>query len=294
MEEKKIVLENQKLLIEINQRGSELSRIYDKEHGRDVLWDARPEIWPRRAPILFPFVGNSYEGKYRIGQDEYSITAHGFARDRDFQCVSLDESQVWYALSDDESTYESYPFHFRLKSGHRLEGNQIHVMWEVENTDQKDLYFMLGGHPGFLVPDGHSLYDFTFEFDKKKELHYMAPNSKGYADPQKQGILKLRDGKVDLTKGFFDQVLTYIFDEGQIERVSLLLPGNQPYVTVHCSGFPYLGVWTVEKTHPFVCLEPWFGRCSDDGFQGELKDRAGIVRLGVGEGFQADYVIEIH
>ena len=39
-------------------------------------------------------------------------------------------------------------------------------------------------------------------------------------------------------------------------RFSLLLPGGEPYVTVRCAGIPYLGVWTVEATHPFICLEP--------------------------------------
>ena len=61
--------------------------------------------------------------------------------------------------------------------------------------------------------------------------------------------------KID--QGFFKRVLTYIFDRGQVKEVSLLLPGEVPYVTVRCPGIPYTGVWTVEDTHPFVCLEPW-------------------------------------
>lgn len=294
MEDNKIVLENEKLLVEVNKQGSELARIYDKEHGREVLWDAKPEIWPRRAPILFPFIGNCFDGKYRVGQEEYEITAHGFARDKDFTLVSSDDKEVWYALEDSDDTYTHYPFHFKLLVGHRLEGSKIRVMWKVENTGSKELLFMLGGHPAFLTPEGNTIYDFTFEFNKKDKLHYEAPNSRGYADAAKSGNLSLTDGRVPLTKGFFDDVLTYIFDQGQVERVSLLLPGGKPYVTIHCPGIPYLGVWTMEKTHPFVCLEPWYGRCSDDEFAGELKDRAGIIRLGVGEGFQADYVIEIH
>lgn len=294
MEEKKVVLENEKLLIEVNEFGSELARIYDKENRREVLWDAKPEIWARRAPILFPFIGNCYEGKYRMKEQEYAITAHGFSRDKNFSLISKDAGEVWYSLEDNEDTYKLYPFHFVLKVGHRLEGNKIHVMWRVENTDSKELLFMLGGHPAFRTPEGNTIYDFTFEFDKKDSLHYQSPNNKGYADASKEGGLALCDGKVPLTQGFFDDVLTYIFDQGQVNRVSLLLPDSKPYVTVHCSGIPYLGVWTMEKTHPFVCLEPWYGRCSDDGFSGELKDREGIVCLGVGEGFQADYVIEIH
>lgn len=294
MENKKVVLENDRLIVEINELGSELSRIYDKEKKREVLWDADPAVWPRHAPVLFPFIGNCYDGKYNYNHQSYSITAHGFARDCAFTLVSATDSEVWFRLEDSKESYEKYPFHFQLELGHRLEGNQVTVLWKVTNTDTKEILYMLGGHPAFCTPEGNTIYDFTFEFNEKDQLHYEAPNGKGYADASKGGILKLKDGKAALTPGFFDDVLTYIFDDSQVSRASLLLPGEEPYVTIHCPGIPYMGVWTMEKTHPFVCLEPWFGRCSDDGFTGELNDRTGIMRLAVGEGFQANYVIEIH
>ncbi len=94
--------------------------------------------------------------------------------------------------------------------------------------------------------------------------------------------------------GFFDRALTYIFDKGRVRAVSLLLADGQPYVTVHCPHIPFLGVWTMEKTHPFVCLEPWFGRCDAKGYQGELGDREGEMRLAPGQTFAADYVIRVH
>ena len=83
-------------------------------------------------------------------------------------------------------------------------------------------------------------------------------------------------GTVPITKGFFDRALTYIFDREQVKSVGLLVDGF-PYVTVSCAGFPYLGVWTMEATHPFVCLEPWYGVCDRKGYEGELKDRDGVV-----------------
>lgn len=298
MDTEKTILENDRLLIEVNRSGSELARIYDKKKAREVLWEARPEIWPRHAPILFPFVGKCIDGRYCYEGAVYPMGQHGFARDYSFDCICSESDRVVYRLTDSEETYKKYPFHFNLEAGHILKDNQITVTWKVTNTDSRELLFMIGGHPGFNVPAGYSLYDFTFEFACKdpdrQELRYEAPDEEGYADPSKSGVLRLEDGKVPLTKGFFDQVLTYIFDEAQVERASLLLPGGEPYVTLHTSGIPYMGIWTVEATHPFVCLEPWFGRSVDQGYQGELRDRTGIVRLGVGEGFEAHYVIEIH
>lgn len=294
MENHKTKLENDRLVVEIEARGAELVRIYDKKKEREVLWDAKPEIWKRHAPILFPFIGNCFEGKYRYEGTVRPMSSHGFARDSKFERTAKKEQEVWYQLADTPESYRIYPFHFKLNAGHRLEGNKITVLWKVENTDEKELLFMIGGHPAFNTPAGFTVHDFTFEFDRREMLHYEAPDENGYADASKQGILELKDGRAALKKGFFSEVLTYIFDGGQVGRASILLPGGEPYVTLHCQGFPYLGVWTQEETHPFVCLEPWFGRCADRGFTGELKERAGIVSLEVGAVFEAEYSIEIH
>ena len=96
---------------------------------------------------------------------------------------------------------------------------------------------------------------------------------------EKTGSLKLKDGQVPVTKGFFDQILTYMFDGAQISSVGLLVD-ETPYVTIDCGDFPYLGVWTIEATHPFVCLEPWYGLCAPDGYKGELKRPAGHPEAG--------------
>ena len=106
------------------------------------------------------------------------------------------------------------------------------------------------------------------------------------------GTLALTDGRVPLTKGFFDRALTYIFDQAAVGSVSLLLDGK-PYVTVRCDDFPYLGVWSVEATHPFVCLEPWYGRCDAEGYTGELKDREGVGTLPAWESWEKSYSITI-
>lgn len=297
MGETKTVLENQELYVEVNTHGSELTRIYDKVKDREIIWESDLKIWNRHAPILFPFIGKSFEDKYRFQGKTYPITAHGFARDKDFTLDSRTENEVWYRLESTPETMEIYPFPFILMAGHRLEGRKLKVMWKVKNTGDGPMYFMLGGHPAFKTPKGLTVHDFTLDFGyagKADSLHYQAPNAQGFQEEALSGQLKLEDGKVPVTLGFFTRVLTYIFDEAQVEKVSLLLPGGEPYVTVHCAGIPYLGVWTMEATHPFICLEPWFGRCDRDGWQGELQERDGVEELPAGGEFQAEYEIEIH
>ena len=293
-------LENDELLVTVARRGAELTRIYDKKADREVLWCAEPSVWNRHAPVLFPFVGKCYEGAYVHDGKEYGMTPHGFARDMDFEPLLCDMDECWFRLKDTPETYEKYPFHFEVEIGHRLEGRTIEVMWKVANTDSGEMLFMMGGHPAFQVPEGKNIYDFTFEFNRRgcREgqftdcLHYLAPNANGYEKEELQGNLKLSEGRVPLTKGFFDTALTYMFDEAQVSSVSLMVDGS-PYVTLECSEFPYLGIWTMEATHPFVCLEPWYGICASDGYKGELKDRRGIISLPGWENWQKSYQIRV-
>lgn len=298
----KMQMESPRLLIEVQQRGAELVRIYDKNKKQEVLWHGDPAVWGRCAPLLFPFVGKCFENQYVHKGDIYPMSQHGFARDMDFVCVSANDNEICCRLTDTDETKKVYPFPFVLDVFHRLKDNQLTVMWRVENQGQDAMFFMIGGHPAFVTPDGFNVHDFTLEFSSLKDgrlcrpasLHYEAPNEQGYAEASKSGNLTLDRGKVLVKPGFFKQTLTYMFDQAQVDRVSLLLPGQEPYVTLHCSGFPYLAVWTMEETHPFMCLEPWFGRCADMGFTEELDQRTGICRLEPGQIFQKSYVIEIH
>ena len=205
-----------------------------------------------------------------------------------------------YVLKDTPETMEKYPFHFELEITHRLKGRTIETSWKVTNLNGKEMLFMIGGHPAFQVPEGKNIYDYTLVFNKEgvkagehqDSLHYQAPNAEGYEESILQGDLKLTDGKVPVTPGFFDTALTYMFDHEQISSVGLLTDGK-PYVTVLCDGFPFVGVWTMEKTHPFVCLEPWYGVCDSKNFTGELKERQGIQSLKAWETWEKGYSIRI-
>ena len=86
---------------------------------------------------------------------------------------------------------------------------------------------------------------------------------------------------------------TFIFEDGQIEEVSLCGPDRKPYITVKCPGFPYFGLWTKSDEAPFVCLEPWYGRLDDKGFTGELPQKTGIRQLPPLETFTAEYTINV-
>ena len=89
---------------------------------------------------------------------------------------------------------------------------------------------------------------------------------------------KLKDGQVPVTKGFFDQILTYMFDGAQISSVGLLVDRNA-LCDHRLRRFSIPGRMDHRGNPSILCLEPWYGLCAPDGYKGELKDRPGIQKL---------------
>ena len=57
---------------------------------------------------------------------------------------------------------------------------------------------------------------------------------------------------------------------------------------------PVVGIWSPPtKNAPFICLEPWYGRCDRAGYEGDYRDKDWINRLAPGERFSSVYSIEI-
>jgi galactose mutarotase-like enzyme len=66
-------------------------------------------------------------------------------------------------------------------------------------------------------------------------------------------------------------------------------PGG-PAIAMEWHDFPHLGVWT-KPGAPYLCIEPWQGHASPEGFDGEFKDKPGVVSLDPGSRRQWRYAI---
>ena len=84
-------MENEKLRVQISDHGAELCSIYDKETDREAVWIGDPAFWNRHAPVLFPFVGKVNGGFYIHKGIKYPMGQHGFARDKEFECIENTE-----------------------------------------------------------------------------------------------------------------------------------------------------------------------------------------------------------
>ena len=280
------VLENEFLKVTIADVGAELISVFDKARQTERVWTGDPAVWNRHAPILFPFVGKVMEGKYRVGGREYPMkTQHGFARDMDFSCVEERADTVAHCLCASEQTRACYPYEFSLTVRHRLEGRRLRVEWTVENQGGEEMLFSIGGHPGFLVPEGTRKEDCAILFPGMEKLTYIQASKAGYALPEKK---TLSGSAVPYQADIPD---TWIFENGQVKQVGIAAPDGKPWVMLNCEQFPMLAVWA-NPQGPFICLEPWFGRTDDEGFTGSIDEKPGVQRLQAGGKMEIAYSID--
>lgn len=287
------VLENDKWKVTINHFGAELCSIVKKENGVEYVWNGDERFWKRSAPVLFPFVGSLKNKEFLYGDKAYPMGQHGFARDMEFSLVSNDGRQAWFSLSSDDTTYEKYPFAFTLEIGYVLTDNTIKVIWRVINEDEKQMYFSIGGHPAFMCPlDGEGRQtDYFIAFDSDKNLVYSKLSENGLVY-KKDNILETNGGKMQITENLFDED-ALVVEGGQAHRVSLCKPDGTPYLTVTFDA-PLFGLWSpAKKNAPFICIEPWYGRCDSEAFTGTLEEREYGSSLAPHESFEAAFEIQV-
>ena len=284
-------LENGKLCVEINELGAEAARIYDKERDTEVLWEADAKFWKRHAPVLFPNVGKTYHNTVKIDGTQYPTSQHGFARDNEFRCIESGKTKASFLFASNEETKEVYPFDFELLITYTLEDKNLKVEWEVRNTGDEDMYFTIGGHPAFLFAEPDEVKsDYLLRFPGKESLEYVLIDpAEAAVDPDKVYTLELQNECCQVTEEMFEKD-ALIFDNGQITEVWLCRRDGTPYAGMKCEGFPNFGIWSV-KDAPFVCLEPWMGRCDNVGFDGELSEKPNVNHAAPGESFRQSYLI---
>ena len=144
-------IQNEFLTVRVEDLGAQLSSIQAPD-GTEYLWQGDPDIWARRAPILFPFIARLRENTYYLDGQPYAISTHGFARDMVFSLVEQGEDHISLLLTDTPETREVYPFSFSLTVTYTLEKNRLKKSHRVENRSQRDMYYELGAHDGFRAP----------------------------------------------------------------------------------------------------------------------------------------------
>ncbi|HJC22138.1 MAG TPA: aldose 1-epimerase family protein [Candidatus Eisenbergiella merdavium] len=183
-------LDNGVLSVRVSSLGGELQSV--KKDGREYLWQGDPAYWEGKAPNLFPYIARLTRGTCTVHGKAYQLPIHGFLpttemtaeaqeaeREEDSNAVRL-----VLRLDADERTLACYPFVFTLRIVYELEGDSLRITYEVTNGEKEEMYFGIGGHPGFQVPleDGLSFEDYFLEFETAAE-----PDAEPDADGPKMG-----------------------------------------------------------------------------------------------------------
>ncbi|CAB3437125.1 aldose 1-epimerase family protein [Listeria monocytogenes] len=288
-----IKLENEVLLVEMKTAGAELTRIFHKDTGLEYLWNADSKFWGRHSPVLFPTVGRLVEDTYLVDGKPYHLGQHGFARDRDFQVVEQTEKSVRFELDADEDSLAVYPYKFKLSIIYTIEKNTVAVSYEVENTDNKRIYFSIGAHPAFNLPltEGTTFEDYYLDFGTEENLETLCLEG-----PYRSGeIKKVVDEAARYLPLNYDLFKNdaLIFEALKQKEMTIKSDKTPHFVKVSFPEFPFVGVWTAKAGTPFLCIEPWYGIADGAGESVELRDKAGIEHLEPEAVFASEYEITV-
>lgn len=167
---------------------------------------------------------------------------------------------------------------------------------ESKNTNEKNMYFAIGAHPAFFCPvrEGEKQSEYFLKFKDGKCTgitdEYGIRRRRSCYNTEKE--YKLTDGFLSIDEHLFDGD-ALVIEGHQIQRVALTDPQRKEYLAVEFDA-PLAGIWSPPKKQaPFVCIEPWYGRCDSERFDGELKDRDWENALEAGGEFEASYKIII-
>ena len=287
------IIENEKIKVEISDKGGEMQSIVLKKDGTEYLWQGDAKYWAGRAYNLFPICGRLFDGKYTYKGKTYEMNLHGFLRDTVTEAEKLAGDKISFTLISNEEIKKQYPFDFKVTVTYTLCDTKISTALKVENTGEEAMFFGFGGHPGFNVPlaEGEKFEDYYLEFDcaKPAERIGMTP----FFRTGKTAPFALKDGKVlELDHSLFDN--DAIFLTNMCKRVTLKSKKCDKFVRVEYDGMQNLGFWHKPQTDaPYVCIEPWCSLPAFDGQVDDLETKYQMTKLGAGETYENGFDIII-
>ncbi|TYC48202.1 aldose 1-epimerase family protein [Weissella muntiaci] len=286
-----VKLDNGSICVEVSEHGAELISVINKETGLEYMWQADPNFWGRHAPNLFPIVGRLRGDRYKYRDKTYFMTQHGFARDNEFNVVEQSDTTVRLRLTDSEETHAIYPFRFQFDVEYRLTSQDtLGIAYIVTNTDNHDIYFSVGGHPGFNVPlvEGEKFTDYYLNIEPRR--HYERAKLMGpYLDNNLESSFDTRVPLRLRRDDYKDDAIILRLGGNPVSIVLARL--NESHgITMHIQDAKYVGLWTqYVKEAPFVAIEPWWGIADTVDADGNIAHKYAINELSPAQTFTGSY-----
>lgn len=269
----------------VNPFGAELCSLKHLPSDTEFIWQAEKSIWPRHAPVLFPFVGRLKNFEYQFEKKTYNIEQHGFARDSDFNIITRSENSVGLELKENAYTLDRYPFLFHFKIKYKLIDNRLTMVFEVANTGKSIMPVSFGGHPAFnIINPGDAFIEFENDMNPVSWIlkdNFISNQTKSVSDG---------NGLIFIDKNTFEDD-ALIFKNLKSDRVQLKSKTTNSYVKVSIKDWPYLGIWAKPGAN-FICIEPWQGLADSLDFEGDISRKEGIIMLSASERIEKTFEIE--
>ena len=263
-------LENDIAKVKVDTHACEITSFQRKDTDIEYMWNGDPTYWAGRNPLLFPHVSSPYNLILNFKGKDYPVNNHGFARNSDFTLVEETDTTLLFQLTDNEETYQHYPYHFELLVKYTLQDAKLNIDYEVVNQEDGKLYFGFGQHPAFNCPldPSKDFSDYYIEFEKED-----IPNK-----------------RLNLSYELFDEYPTYIINNPK-SKTFTLTDGNHKVIMRIDDKYKIFAVWTPHA--PFVCLEPWVNLIDREDNMTPFEERD-VICLEKDEHYLIGYSIEIN
>ena len=257
------------------------------------MTDADPAFWTGHAPLLFPIVGGLNGGRYRLDDKTYELPRHGFARTSRFDVAEQNEGSIRFRLTDNEATHASYPFAFALDMDFRLDRWTLHMTATVTNLGDEPLPFSFGYHPAFAWPlpggsakDAHRL---TFAQPEPQPLRQLdAGTGLLLPEPRPTPVV----GREIAPDAALFEADALIWDDLASRSLTWGAPGGS-HLDIAFPDTPMLGIWQKPGAN-YLCIEPWQGHADPVGYDGDFRDKPGVVSLAPGESRSFRMDVTVH
>ncbi len=291
-----IILSNGTCTAQVQLRGAQMASFRGKD-GREVMWQADPNVWAQHAPVLFPVCGSVKDQQISIGGVTYPMTKHGFTRNPDFTVCSQGKDFVDLVLTPTEESKPMYPFDFAFHVIYKLQENGYMTIFVVENLENdKVMPFCVGGHPGFNCPmeDGACFDDYQLVFPQVEEgKNALAPG--GYLIDGYEFLPTFHNSTtLPLNHALFDQRDALIFTELKSRSVDLVHKRTGKGLHFAYPDMEVLAVWTKPGANAdYLCLEPWHGMPGQVTESGRMEDKPFVTLLEPGEPWIGSFTVTL-
>lgn len=250
-------IENEALKLTVSSHGAEL---YDLRRQAapeaPLLWDGKPEFWPRRAPILFPWCSKIENGWYEVDGIRYEAPQqHGFIRDSDFTLTEQTKESLTFRL-DFRENEKCWPWAFSFEVCHRLTGNTVETVCTAINRSERPMPVQMGFHTALRWPftPGKAMEDYLLRFEQPE-----APGG---------------GSTLPLYRSIFEKERPWPAPNLKSKWIQLEERETENYLRIDTEGFPFVLLWSAKGDPDFMCIEPWSG---NGGPGHDLAQRPGTV-----------------